>query len=313
MGVDYAKAGATYSSFVAHLPDPTTGDPAPTPDAPTPEPPQHNPADVYLSAVSDLINSPYVYSAGYLTSGGSPAHNCPTTNGVTPLTCGFVYSVYPTSSTTSTTDIKLVDGNEGKNACAQTVLYGTMDANIQVGYYLTGNASSSASCAAHAVEEYMYPKSTCSSPPCVQWIDFHFPSSWGVSSSKAYGMNQFGDVVGSYTTSGSSFEIGWEFQDFNYNNFQYHTTTNPTYLSTEPRDISFDRSVVGSYVDAAGKQNGFLFYKMQTWYQEDYNNSTSFPTVVYGTDDPAYLVGAYKANGVWNGFIATCQKGNGEC
>jgi len=31
-------------------------------------------------------------------------------------------------------------------------------------------------------------------------------------------------------------------------------------------------------------------------------------TIVYGTDDPAYLVGAYKttANGPWNGFIATC-------
>jgi hypothetical protein len=298
----YPNAGSPYKSFIADVSGSiTTG-------GPVDEPPSHKPPDVYLAAVADDVDGVNNYSAGYLGPGSSG--NCQSTTLV--VACGFVYDPAAGSK------YELVDPKQGTHACAQTYLYGTSDPHIQVGYYTTGDANTSSACVEHAVEEYSYP-SGCGSPPCAQFVDFQFPSSFGtVTNSKAYGMNNYGEVVGSFTAQATgTLEIGWEFRDFIYRILQYQLQPNtgstpaPLASPTEPRDISWSGSIVGSYKDSGGATHGFLrYYKDGMWYAENCcNSSSSMRTVVYGTDDAAYLVGAYKttANGAWNGFIATCS------
>jgi hypothetical protein len=297
IGVSYPKAGSPFTSFIAHLTTPGPGSGS-TPSAgpPTPDPPNHTPSDVYLSAVNDTIsNKINSYSVGYLTSGKSDS--C---SSASVLICGFIYD--PTNAK----EYELVDPNEGTNACAQTYLYGTMDANVQVGYYTTGSAKTSSGCVAHAVEEYTYPNSACGSPPCIQWINFNFPSSWGVvTSSKAYGTNEKGHVVGTYSTAHNS-EIGWQLQDFKYTRLQYHLGTySESGPPTQPRAIGFNMDVVGSYEDSSGNSHGFL-YRAGNWSPENYNNNPSTQTIVYGFDDADTMVGAYLVGSYWNGFIAWC-------
>jgi hypothetical protein len=226
--------------------------------------------------------------------------------------CGLVYD--PDQGAT----YLLEDPKQGKHACAQTYLYGTSDPDIQVGYYTTGDADTSSGCTAQAVEEYSYP-SGCSSPPCPQFVDFQFPSSFGtVTSSKAYGINNYGEVVGTFTNKATTpLEIGWELKRFTYTILQYQlspttsSTPAPNASPTEPRDISWSGSVVGSYRDSGGATHGFLrYYKSDEWYPENCCSPTSaMRTIIYGTNTPAYLVGAYKTtpNGSWNGFYAKCN------
>ena len=301
----YPNSGSPYSSFIADVSGATiTG-------GPTDEPPNHKPPNTYLSKVADDESGINNYSVGYLIPGTTTASTCQTTAVV--VACGLVYD--PAASGAR---YRVVDQHQGSRACAGTYLYGTSDPHIQVGYYTTGNAATSSGCVEHAVEEYTYP-SGCSSPPCQQFVDFQFPASFGtVTNSKAYGINNYGDVVGTFTASATgTLEIGWKFRDFTYSILQYQLaitgTPSPVASPTEPRDISWSGSVVGSYKDAGGASHGFLrYYKGDGWYAENCCNTTStYRTVIYGTDDPAYLTGAYKttANGSWNGFYAKCTGG----
>ncbi len=297
VGVSYPNTGSSYSSFTALLPSSTSSDPTPSAGPPMDDPPGNKPPDVYFSAVNDTLNGANVYSAGYLTSGKS--NNCDSTGVVT---CGFIYDP---SKKTSEAETRLVDRNEGKGQCAQTYLFGTMDANIQVGYYTTGPASGP--CVKHAVEEYTY--STGNNPSGPQWIDFQFPSyitnEFGsITGSWAYGINNYGHVVGGFTAGTSSLVIGWEFKDFKYIPLQYGVTSGHAY-ATQPQDVGWDGSVVGWYLDGSNKSHGFLLFKGTAWTPENYNNNSSTQTAVYGFDDCDYMVGTYKSGSYWNGFIAT--------
>jgi hypothetical protein len=296
VGVTYPNSGTPYESFIVGLTDSTIT------SGPDNDPP--NNSNVYVSALNHGIDGATSalknYSVGYIVNGTS--NNCQSTKTV--VACGLVYD--PDKGET----LRLQDSNQGKHACAATYLYGTSDPDIQVGYYLTGDSTETSGCTARAVEEYSYP----SGP---QFVDFQFPSSFGkIMGSKAYGINDYGQVVGSYTlqtTPDTTLEVGWEFSATTYTTLQFHqqsaTQPNPNASPTTPHGISWSGSVVGSYQDSGGATHGFLqYYKGHVWSSEDFP-STGSRTVVYGTDDPAFLVGAYKTTGTgsWNGFYAVCN------
>jgi hypothetical protein len=204
-GVSYtAGSTSSYKSFVATDERETVSDPTPGP--PLPEPPGFSPP-VYLSAPNSnptrtTQGREYIYAVGYLPPAAKSYSNCPRS---TAVTCGFIYNpANPSNSMKS----YLQDPKEGTSStCGGTYLRGTMGANIQVGYYL--KPSTANTCAAHAVEEYREPTNTGLSGP--QWIEFQLPSSLvtqvssegTITNSWAYGINDYGDVVGAFTTSGT--------------------------------------------------------------------------------------------------------------
>jgi len=233
VAVTYPNAGTPFSSWIADVSGSTMT------NGPTAEPPNHSPPNAYLSKVADDISGVNNYSVGYLVPGNSSQSSCQTTSTV--VACGLVYDPAAQGAR-----YRIVDPHQGTHACAQTYLYGTSDPHIQVGYYTTGHSTTTSGCVAHAVEEYTYPTG-CASPPCPQFIDFNFPSSFGtVTSSKAYGINNYGQVVGTFTASATgALDIGWKFKNFTYQVLQYQlqlavgSTPAPNASPTEPRDISW--------------------------------------------------------------------------
>jgi uncharacterized membrane protein len=76
----------------------------------------------------------------------------------------------------------------------------------------------------------------------------------GSSRTAAYGINNIGQIVGSYTSSPTSFNQGFIYQD------GYYTTVNfPGALSTEILGINDYREVVGGYYFPGGLTQGFLY------------------------------------------------------
>lgn len=302
VGVSYSKAAGPYKSFTGLQPTPTTPIPSPTANPPLADPPNNNPPDVYVSGVNDTHENNNAYSVGYLTLKNS--NTCGT---AVVATCGFIYDP---SSTQARSELNAP--NRGTGLCAQTYFSGTMDANIQVGYYAE-NAPKGSGCVYQAFEEYAY--STGTNPSGPQWIDFQFPpnitSYYGtITNSWAYGINEYGDVVGAFTaTNFPGLQIGWELEAFHYSTLRYPISSSSYAEVTQPQEISFDHTVVGWYRHG-GKTWGFL-HKGQNWYQETYNNDGTTQTAVYGFDDSNFMVGEYDTGGgVWNGFIATCVKGS---
>jgi hypothetical protein len=314
-GISYPDSSSSCCSFVATMKNASTTNQTPGP--PAPEPPGHSPPDVYLNAPSSNPFKGNIYSVGYLPAGTKSSAQCPRSSAVT---CGFIYNpANPPSSIAS----YLQDPKEGSTkTCGGTYLSGTMGADIQVGYYMS--LSTTNKCVAHAVEEYRVSNSTGLSGP--QWIDFQLPSSLltqinshgTITNSWAYGINDNGDVVGAFTTSdmGTSknpFYIGWKFKAFNYSPIQYGAPGTGA-LSTVAQDIGFDQTVVGWYTDG-GKIHGFQVFKGQ--HTEDYKSKDNVETMVYGYNDEAYMVGAYRIDsasgpGPWNGFVAQCSNCNGS-
>jgi hypothetical protein len=160
-----------------------------------------------------------------------------------------------------------------------------------------------------AFEEYRPPNG--SAPVSV---DFHLPASWHATASIAYGINNYGDVVGEYTAAGSTLEIGWEYHNFCYYQIQYKTSTGLS-LDTQPRGINFARIVVGTYEDQRLTKpilNGFVESGGTPVTVNDGTNETG--TDINNINDNDYIVGYHVGGGNHKyhlGFIAMC-KGNGS-
>jgi hypothetical protein len=242
-------------------------------------------SDVYLSGINDRSN---------MDVGFSPPWSAGACSGLTSSICGVVHD--PNNPDGNET-YQIADPSEGGGGanCAQTYLYGTSDARIQVGYYNT-SANGGIGCKSQAFEEYCGP-STGSGYQCTpQFVDFHPP---GAYSSMAYGINNKGDVVGAMTTSPGGSLVGWEYSEFHYSTIQVSS------FPTQARGIDWGDKVVGSYTDSSNVTRGFLMHGSDWYYPINDGQST----VVSDIDDSWNIVGwsQLSVNGPLSGFYGTCK------
>jgi hypothetical protein len=249
---------------------------------PSPYPPSPHNKGTHLSGIYGA------YTVGYAL-GNKTIPGC-TSN----VACGIIYDPGATSAAQQLFQV------QHPNSCS-TYLYGTSDARIQVGYYTTGTK-----CVAQAVEEYSPSTSSqqppfCSSPPFPssscgpQFADLR-PSG---TSSKAFGINVEGDVVGTDTATGGT--VSWEFQGLKYAPI---TTSYPGVSNMQALGISFAGLVVGSYVDSIGT-HGFVQNNSDT-FTIDFPGSNF--TVVNAINTQQEIAGWYKgSNAISNGFVGFCH------
>lgn len=281
VGVYTGANGAYYSFTATPAPYKTTSGKCQTFTFPgagfQPEPPG-NPSDVYLSALNHHNN----FQVGF-----APPFASYCNIGTTSI-CGVIHD--PGNSTDQL--YQVYDSAEGHgNGCAQTYLYGTSDPRIQVGYY---NYASGSGCSSQAFEEY-------GSPP--QFFNFNLSSLKGTNT-KAYGINNKGNVVGTMTVSGKT--VGWE-----YTELRYVEVSIPGSNSTQAYGINWDDKVVGSCTGGPcnAKSSGFVSADPNTT-QNNYaiiNDGNAAMTVVNSIDDDSDIAGYTKVSGDLYGFVGTCN------
>jgi hypothetical protein len=280
-GVYYNASSSVYHGFVALPVGSTYG-------APTPEPPS---ANVYLAAINDIDNGNGLRSYGV---GFAPPLTTSTGCIARSIICGVVYD--PNANSVS----QVSDTNQGSGSCAATYLFGTSDPKIQVGYYLIANGGGT-NCTTQAVEEYVYPNEAptfANFSPCSSSAF----TGTGCANSKAYGINNKGDVVGTVTTNSGS--VGWEYREFTYSKI-----ADPNGSNTQALGINWADDIVGSYQDTSSVLNGFLLQanSNDTYYTEDFG---TYGTVVNAINDAGEIVGWHEESGVhhyFDGFIGTCS------
>ncbi len=118
------------------------------------------------------------------------------------------------------------------------------------------------------------------------FIQLDFPGSDGTT---AFGINNAGTVVGTYSTFGANGVI----HGFLYQNGTYTDLNFPGANWTEALAVNNGGMVAGSYQDANGFVFGFMYYKGQ-WAQ--INARSGGATSIIGIDDRNDLVGT------WSGF-----------
>ena len=292
VGDDYNQATGfpVYKSFEAALISTASGI---TIGSPTTEPPSPWPTKgIYLTADTAISNpsNTYQYAVGFAKKfTPSPCNAGPV--------CGVIYE--PNGNNLS----QIADPKAGSSTCSAmylsgTYLRGTNGSKIQVGYY------TDSSCTAHAIEEYTYPGVTTTSRSTTHFVEFHFP--WYVHDSKAFGISDYGDVVGTFTIVQGGAETGWLYQDLHY------TTLPQLGYSTQALGVSTNDYVVGSYQTCATcTSHGFMWGHGISDAPLDY--SVSNPTVINDiTGDAKTIVGwyAHGSHGFYNGFVGTCEKPN---
>lgn len=249
---------------------------------PTPYPPSPHNKGTYLSGIYGA------YTVGYAPSTTSiPGCSSGTV-------CGLIYDPGETSTSGQLFQV------QHPNSCS-TYLYGTSDTRIQVGYYTKG-----ASCVPQAVEEYSPSTSSqqppyCSSPPfssssCGPQFADLLPSG---TSSKAFGINAEGDVVGTDTATGGT--VSWEFHGLNY----VPVTSYEGVSNMQALGISFAGIVVGSYADIIGT-HGFVQNNSST-FTIDFPGSNF--TVVNAINTQEEIAGWYKGSNpsISTGFVGFCH------
>jgi hypothetical protein len=267
------------------------------------EPPTPYPtAGIYIAAdtaINKPTGAPNQYAVGFATPFGSS----PCNKG---LVCGVVYD--PNGNNASQVAAPGVGSTRtcSKTYLSGTYLYGTDGSKIQVGYYTDSG------CHAHAFEEYSYANlATTKSNPL--FVEFKFP--WTVVDSMAYGINDYGDVVGAFDTVANGPKTGWIYQDLRYKQIQIGKSTQALAVSSNavtPTGVASGDVVVGSYQGCTVTSNncqphGFI-WKNGTSSTIDYPGATGGTVVNDITGDTSTIVGWYVhgIHGYFNGFVEMC-------
>jgi hypothetical protein len=280
-------SGNQYNSFTAQCtPGPGNGIDCSKPGF-TPAPYNSPNAGVYLNASINANgnNGRDRYDVGYVILDNSYCK-----------TCGVLHD----EETNAYTLIK--NPNQGSGDCAVTELLGINGSKIAVGYYETGTGSP---CKYHAFEWYQNTYGPAS------FVDLNVPNAVN---SKAWGISNAGDVVGTAHIVGSGVNVdeSWYYNDFNYTRFY---VGNQTTSATTARDINWDGGIVGDYTDS-GVQRGFLLVTQKRQLStspafETLNypsNTGTAQTIVNGIDFNWVIAGWYWQNASYttHGFVGNC-------
>lgn len=277
---------STYSSWVAHTPDPSSTGYREFQSRNYP-----GAAGTYMAAMSNTF-----YQAGTVFS---PP---PSNSNLSCTACGVVYygkgngTGYGSGSCSGRpcrwTFIQ--DPNEGTGSCAVTEVLGLSGSNIVVGYYQIGASS----CGSQAFEAYFNASGE-------DYADFDVPGA-DPNTAEATGVNELEDVVGTAQFGGVT--KGWLYIDSAY----CAGLAAPNATGTYPLGINWQDQLVGYYEDTNQQSHGFVLLnptataQQQIWETVDEPQANGY-TVVNNINTHHSITGWYKdAHDRLNGFVGTC-------
>lgn len=130
-----------------------------------------------------------------------------------------------------------------------------------------------------------------------KFTDLKLPGAVG---GEATGISSVGDVVGFAQMTADDPYRGFLFESGAYTELSFPAATN-TYFW----DVSFQRTIVGSYTDTSGNVHGFILSDptaQPQWQSFDVGGATA--TTAYGVNNHGEIVGSYRdAGGNTHGFL----------
>ena len=120
----------------------------------------------------------------------------------------------------------------------------------------------------------------------------------GYDAASAYGINNLGQIVGSYYNTGVG---AWEGFLRNYETVAYSAVTVSGATETRLYDVNDDEWIVGEYKDSTGVRHGFVRI-------DGIDYDLSFPgaewTVPHGINNDGWIVGQYLKDQTYTAFLA---------